>query len=123
VSAYDERSRVEGILEWTPGPPARFQLTDVSAQADVRLRDQVLSTGYGGVFPRGLRIGTVTSVGVEERGLVKAIEVTPSTHFERLADLLVLTTPVAPGDSLTALWVEQFTPPIEFSERRGGLAP
>lgn len=118
VSVYDERSRETGIVAWRAGVVPRFMLDDVPARADVQTGDLLLSTGYGGVFPRGVRVGRVTRAGMEARGLVKSIDVEPSTGFGRLFDLMVLTAVVAPSDSLTALWLDQFATPLAFDARR-----
>ncbi len=118
VSVYDERSRETGIVVWRTGAAPRFMLDDVPARADVQTGDLLLSTGYGGVFPRGIRVGRVTRVGIEARGLVKSIDVDVSTHFGRLTDLLVLADAVAPGDSLTALWLDRYPMALAFDPRR-----
>lgn len=118
VSVYDERSRETGILAWRAGAVPRFMLDDVPARADVQVGDLLLSTGYGGVFPRGIRVGRVTRAGIEARGLVKSIDVESSTAFGRMADILVLTAAVAPSDSLTALWLDRFPVPLSFDARR-----
>jgi rod shape-determining protein MreC len=123
VSAFDQRTRVEGIVVWRAGPPSHFELQDVPAQAEVAVGDPLLSTGYGGVFPRGLRVGTVTRVGIEQGGLVKHIELQSSARFERLEDLLVLMNAPAPGDSLNALWLDVFPSEEMPSPRLAGPVP
>lgn len=124
VSSYDVRTRAEGIIEWRSGPPPRFHLKDIPAQADVAVGDRLLSTGYGGVYPRGIPVGEVRHVGVEETGLVKDIDVSPATRFERLEDLVVLVTPPPPGDSLTGLWLETFpTVLVPHGPRQSGIDP
>jgi rod shape-determining protein MreC len=123
VSAYDTRTFAEGIIEWRAGPPPRFHLKDIPAQADVAVGDELTSTGYGGMYPRGIPVGRVRRVGLEATGLVKDIDIAPATRFARLEDLIVLVTP-PPGDSLAGLWLETF-PAIAASRnvRRAGIDP
>jgi len=60
VAVRLQRSRETGILKglghW------RCEIRYLSPDADVQPGDQVLTTGSGGVFPPGLRVGTVTAV-------------------------------------------------------------
>ncbi len=118
VSVYDERSRETGIVAWRAGTTPRFMLDDVPARADVQIGDMLLSTGYGGRFPRGIRVGRVTRVGIEARGLVKSVDVDPATPFGRLTDLMVLIDTVPPSDSLTSLWLDRFAAPSAIDPRR-----
>jgi len=62
VAAYDQRSRVTGIISWESGPD--LSLTYIQHQADIQAGDTVISSGWGEVFPKGLRVGTVDSVAV-----------------------------------------------------------
>jgi rod shape-determining protein MreC len=97
VSALDQRSRVFGVIKPQPGHGLLLKLDNVPAREDVRLGDEVVSAGLGGVFPVGIRIGVVTRV--EEQtfrktspysGIFKEIEVKPSVDFNSLEEIFVL---------------------------------
>lgn len=60
VAAYNQRSRVAGIVGWESGPD--LTLTYVQLHSDIQPGDTVTSSGWGEVFPKGLRIGTVRTV-------------------------------------------------------------
>ena len=83
------RSRVDGVLEWEFGERPILSLLYVSAQEDVKPGDLVLTSGLGGIFPEGVRVGTVTRVGVGENGLMKEIQVKPAVDFRSLEEVLV----------------------------------
>jgi len=97
VSALDQRSRVFGIIKPHPGPGSVLKLDNVPTREDVRTGDEVVSSGLGGIFPAGVRIGVVSRV--EEQtsrktspyyGIFKNIEVKPSVDFNSLEELFVL---------------------------------
>jgi rod shape-determining protein MreC len=96
ASALDKRSRVSGIIK--PQTGFTLRLDNVPLQEDVRVGDQVISSGLGGIFPRGIKIGTITSVESEETfsregrsfGIFKMIQVKPSVDFSSLEELFVL---------------------------------
>jgi rod shape-determining protein MreC len=62
----------------------------VEFHEDVRVGDTVISSGFGGVYPKGLLIGTVTSVRQEAYGFFHEIEVKPAVDLARLEEVLVL---------------------------------
>jgi rod shape-determining protein MreC len=89
VSALDQRSRVRGIVRWRY--PAGLSLQLAAAGSDIVEGDEIISSGLGGVFPKGLEIGSVD--GVEERlgELFRRVSVRAAVDFDRLEEVAVLT--------------------------------
>ena len=81
-----ERSRETGVLAGSLDGRVWIQL--LPANADVAVGDTVITSGLGGVFPKGLRIGTVRRVGVDSGGLYRLVEVMPAVKMSRLEDVL-----------------------------------
>lgn len=96
ASALDQRSRVLGIIKSKAGFVLR--LDNVPLPEDVKVGDQIISSGLGGIFPPGIKIGVVTSVESEETfskedysfGIFKIIQIDPSVDFSSLEELFVL---------------------------------
>jgi rod shape-determining protein MreC len=89
VSALDQRSRVRGIVRWRYRGGLSLQL--VPAGSDVVEGDAVLSSGLGGVFPKGLKIGEVANVQDRLGDLFRTITLRPAVDFDRLEEVAVLT--------------------------------
>jgi rod shape-determining protein MreC len=88
VDALVQRTRARGIVV---GKSRRLcELRYVEFHEDVRVGDTVISSGFGGVYPKGLLIGTVTSVRQEAYGFFHEIEVQPAVDLARLEEVLVL---------------------------------
>ena len=83
------RSRVDGVLQWEFGERPILSLLYVSSQEDVKKGDWVLTSGLGGIFPEGVRVGTITRVGIAENGLMKEVQVKPAVNFRSLEEVLV----------------------------------
>ena len=68
VGAYVERSRAAGIVvgDYELGLKGLCKLAYLQSDADVEVGDRVMTSGVGSVYPRGLIIGTVTEVRVDE---------------------------------------------------------
>ncbi len=86
-----ERSRETGVLAGSLDGRVWVQL--LPANADVAVGDAVLTSGLGGVFPKGLRIGTVRRVGLDSTRLYRLVEVTPAAAMNRLEEALCQAAP------------------------------
>ncbi len=88
VEGVVQRSRVRGIVRGHGSDDLRFEF--LVRGGDVVLGDTVLTSGLGGVYPKGLRIGEV--VEVEEAGgrLLQIARVKPSVDFGRLEQVFVM---------------------------------
>jgi rod shape-determining protein MreC len=60
---------------------------------DIRVGDEVVSSGIDGVYPKGLRIGYVSGVIRRNSGMFQEVDVTPHVDFEKLEEVLVFITP------------------------------
>ncbi|MFQ6092190.1 MAG: rod shape-determining protein MreC [bacterium] len=88
VSAIVQRSRVLGIVEWERG--TQCFLKNVQARSDVREGDEVVTSGMGGIFPKGLSLGRVSKATGEKWELFKEIIVVPAVDFTHLEEVFVL---------------------------------
>ena len=58
---------------------------------DVLVGDKLITSGYGGIYPKGLPVGNVQSIENDTEGFVKNAVITPSVDFYRLEEVFVLT--------------------------------
>jgi rod shape-determining protein MreC len=93
AGALVERSRAQGIVVGGAAPGEETVRMDfVSATADVKIGDTIVTSGIDGIYPRGFVIGRVETVG-NGNGMYKAVRVRPSVDFNRLEEVLVVKTP------------------------------
>jgi rod shape-determining protein MreC len=83
-----QRSRTQGIMEGKVEEVCVLKY--VQKNEDVQVGDKVITSGLGGIFPKGLMTGTVTKVERKRPGIFQYIEVTPSVDFSRLEEVLIL---------------------------------
>ncbi len=89
VSAMLGSSRCAGMLSWSP-IERRLLLTGIPMHADAQRGEAVITSGYGGIFPKGIPIGQVVSVGNDSTTLVKRIVVRPSADFEETEEVFLM---------------------------------
>lgn len=88
VDALVQRSRARGIIKGISADQCRFDY--VLQKHDVQVGDTVVSSGFDGVYPKGLRLGRVSEVVKPEAEIFQKITVTPYVDFEKLEEVLVV---------------------------------
>ncbi len=88
VSTLLQSSRVEGIVQGHGQGKAVMHYVD--AKADIYPTDVVITSGFGGVFPKGLIVGGVKSVSQTRNKLFKEVAITPSIIFSSLEEVLIM---------------------------------
>ncbi len=95
ASALDIETDASGIVRPGQGPRAPLRLDRVPKEAVVRVGDTIVSSGWSSprlssLYPRGIRIGRVTSVGRTDTDLYTQVQVTPFADLGALEAVLVL---------------------------------
>ncbi len=89
ISAMVQSSRAQGVLRGSVDGTLR--LTLVRTDQMVEVGDMVVTSGLGGVFPKGLPVGKVVSVERTSGSLYYEIEVEPLSSTESFEEVLVIT--------------------------------
>lgn len=84
-------SRVDSIVRGNGNRPAQMIFTNLIREADILKGDMLVTSGYGGVYPPGLLIGTVDSVTGGESDTIRSAVVTPAADMGRLEEVFVIT--------------------------------
>ena len=93
VGAYIPRSEVVGIVsgDYSMRQEGTCKIGYIDAAADVQVGDTVYSSGTGSVYPADLKIGTVTSIEVDEYNRTLVATVTPAVDFSSLQWVMIIT--------------------------------
>lgn len=93
VSVLLSRSGAMGVLQGS-GTPSRDRVTCVlkfvSRGALVRVGDEVMTSGLGGVFPTGLLVGYIEKVEMDKTGLYQEAVVLPAADLRALYEVFVV---------------------------------
>jgi rod shape-determining protein MreC len=88
IDALIQRSRVQGIFQGNR--EGECDLKYVERSEEVNIGDVVISSGLGGVFPKGLLLGRVTDIEKERSGLFQKIKVSTEVDVTKLEEVLVI---------------------------------
>ena len=88
IDAVVERSRARGIVAGMTDEVC--QLRFALRTDDIEPGDVLISSGLGGIFPKGVPVGTVSKVNRKPFGISQEVEVRPSVDFSKLEEVLVI---------------------------------
>jgi len=87
IAALVQDNRTRGVCR---GEGTQLSLDFALRRAEIEIGDRIVTSGTGGVFPKGLVIGRVKQVSKGDYGLFQSVSVTPDVDFSRLEEVLVL---------------------------------
>jgi len=83
-----QRTRVTGIVSGNLG--AGLKVRYLPLLADIVVGDEVITSGMGGVFPKGVPLGRVTAVERRSGALFQEATLAPKVDLARLEEVLIL---------------------------------
>lgn len=102
VDAIVARTRSHGIIEGIGEFHCRLKYVTRTEQVEVG--DEVVTAGLGNIYPKGIKIGSITKIDKENYGITQSIEVEPSVDFHKLEEVVVL---VEKEENLTPITSEK----------------
>jgi rod shape-determining protein MreC len=88
VDGIVQRSRARGVVRGQGRGELQFEF--VVRGGDVRVGDVVITSGLGGVYPKGLRLGEVLEVSESGGQLMQLATLKPAVDFGRLEQLFIM---------------------------------
>ncbi|WP_033543477.1 rod shape-determining protein MreC [Planococcus sp. CAU13] len=89
---------VFGLIEGYDTERRELLLKRIDAQIELEVGQQVVSSGLGGIFPKGIIIGEITEVSIDEFGLTKLAYVKPAADFTLLNHVIIADRAMPDGD-------------------------
>lgn len=87
LSVMERRTRVVGFLESMDG---HVLTALVPAHAGVVAGDTLVTSGLGGIFPKGIPVGTVKAVRKSDLDVMRQMDVEPFQEFSTLEEVFVM---------------------------------
>lgn len=101
ISAKIKRNNYFGLVKWDGKYENTLSLTSIPKHADVKRGDTIITSGFSGMFPAGIMIGTVDTFHLDSGSNFYSIDVKPVTNISNLQHALIVHNLVKPElDSL-----------------------
>lgn len=87
LSVLERRTRIVGFLESLDG---RLLSAVIPSHAGVKEGDTLITSGLGGIFPKGIPVGTVKAVRRSDVDVMSLMDVEPFQEFSSLEEVFVM---------------------------------
>ena len=78
-----------GLIEGYDRTRGELIMKRIDSSFKIEVGDKVISSGLGGIFPKGLSIGEITEVSTDDYGLTKLAYIRPAAKFSMLDHVIV----------------------------------
>lgn len=87
TSVMSQRTRTVGILETVDGNSFYIR---ARSHEDFQTGDTIVTSGLGGIYPRGLEVGLVENINNSSDPLFKKVFIKPTVNFEHIEELFII---------------------------------
>lgn len=95
IDSIVQRTRAKAIVEGRG--ENRCELKYLLRSEEVEVGDIVVTSGWGGNFPKGVLVGEIKKVDKKGRGVFQYAELVPSVDLTRLEEVFVIMEPLSPS--------------------------
>jgi rod shape-determining protein MreC len=87
VSALIQRNRIRGLIY---GTHQGLEMRQINQHANIKIGDRVISSGLGGLYPKGLLIGWVKEIRHQKHELFKTAILDSAVDFNQIEEVFVI---------------------------------
>lgn len=77
-------------IAYGTGAIDRLQLPNIPISADIKVGDELVTSGLGGRFPMGFEVGEIVEISNDESGMFAAATAKPAAALDRSGEVLLL---------------------------------
>ena len=67
-----------------------LKMSYLNLTSNAKVGDTVITSGFGGIYPKGIPIGIISIIGTEKNGLHLFAKIKPFVDFSKLEEVLCL---------------------------------
>lgn len=97
ISAYVQGANSYGLVEGYDPEKKLLMVKGIPYNANVKKGQTVITSGLGGIFPKGLLIGTVVESKIDQYGLNQTAYIKPGADLYDIEDVLVISRLIEQG--------------------------
>ena len=99
VSALIQRNRVRGLIY---GTHEEIEMRQINLHAKIKIGDRVITSGLGGLYPKGILIGWVKEIRHQPHELFKTAILESAVDFNQIEEVFV----IVPSKSDSHLFID-----------------
>lgn len=90
IACKSGEEELYGVLDSYDKLTDTFQVTMTDKKTDIEIGSEVLTSGLGGVFPRGILLGTVSNITTDELEISVVLKVKSEVNFKEIGYVFIL---------------------------------
>lgn len=93
AATVEQTNEVSGIVKGYNDPASReplVQIYNLPVNSTIKTGDTILTSGLGGIYPKGIRIGTVANINTDNVKVSKSAIIKPFANFGSLTQVVVV---------------------------------
>ena len=87
VAALTQRNRVRGLIY---GTQTGLEMRQINRRAEVKKGDRVITSGLGGLFPKGILIGNIVEVKRQPHELFQTASIETAVDLSRMEEVFII---------------------------------
>ncbi len=87
VPALIQRNRIRGLIY---GTQTGLEMRQINRRAKVKKGDRVITSGLGGLYPKGILIGTIVEVRVQPQELFQTASIETAVDLSRMEEVFII---------------------------------
>nr|WP_270878457.1 rod shape-determining protein MreC [Paenibacillus aestuarii] len=93
VTVKGNESEPFGMIESYDSKTGELVMNKVEQADSLKVGDTIITSGLGQVFPKGIEVGTISSIGPGEFGITYKVMVKPKATFSHIREVFVVEVP------------------------------
>ncbi|MDF2647357.1 MAG: rod shape-determining protein MreC [Paenibacillus sp.] len=93
VTVKGNENQPFGMIESYDAKTGELVMNKVEHADDMKIGETIITSGMGQVFPKGIEVGTISSIGPGEFGITYKVMVKPKASFNRIREVFVVEVP------------------------------
>lgn len=89
IRGKDGKESAFGLIEGYDRERGELMMKRIDSDSEIEVGEKVISSGLGGIFPKGLPIGEVTEISTDDYGLTKLVYIRPAAQFSMLDHVII----------------------------------
>lgn len=85
-----EDSAIFGVIDAYDSEKKELIMEQIISTEEIKVEDKIITSGLGGLVPRGLLIGKVSEVSLDRHGLGQRVYIEPAANFDNIRFVTVI---------------------------------
>ena len=79
-----------GVIDAFDSKKNKLVMEQIITTEEIKVGDEIITSGLGGVVPRGLLVGEVSEISLDRHGLGQRVYIEPAANFDNIRFITII---------------------------------